>query len=454
MREYEPNHAESALPMALGFVLCAICANALFYLVRYELGYGFGTFLGGPNDRFADLIKVALSFKSITAAIADTQAFQYWPSLFKDYLLHNPHGGIESLSANKLSHFQYPPLSALIFTICAIVIREALSPTAALWIWFILYLFGVIWLIKAAFPDPGPYKRPAIALAALCLISFPALFMLGRGNFHAGFVSILASIAVVSCYRRRQVSVACIFALAVAINVRPTAALFALAIPLVLGFRQAMAPLLKLSVLAGILFLASLAAEHYIYPAYTIPSFLKGLEIYRALYVEGPAGDGGNSSLWALIKNGARMADLFVFHEELWRIFLAGSALVVLLAARAVSGAGNGPAGPFVLAAAYVLLQPVCADYHLLVFVAPLVLLPDNAQGMPRDVKRRVILIASLLMLCPKNYFFIAGLSLQTLLNPTILLGALLLLNAEWPVHVPLQPRSRAGAVTGNMGKV
>ncbi|HEY6896844.1 MAG TPA: hypothetical protein VI279_06250 [Rhodocyclaceae bacterium] len=423
--------ANTILVHSVWIVFAAVALNAIYFTLRFEFGYGVGTFLSGPSDRFADLIKVALSFKTITQHLADSDSFQNWPTLYQGYLLHNPHGGLENLAVGGLTHFQYPPLSELIFTLCALLISATKSPSAVLWVWFFIYLCGVYCLGKLAQPASQLSTERWLFISFLCLASYPALFMLSRGNYHAGFTSILISIFMVSLFGRHQFSITTMVALALAINIRPTAALFLISLPLTLGLRPSIKPMFRTLILTGALFVATLLIEQSIYPDYTIGNFLRGLEIYRSLYIDGRAGDGGNSSLWAMIRNGAGMTGIFIYQEELWRIFLAGSVFVSALSMRELL-AGNAAiaAGPFALVSCYVLLQPVCADYHLLVFIAPLLLIAMNGKGMHLHPNDRIAVIASTILLCPKNYIFVNGISLQTLLNPLVLMCALILMNA------------------------
>jgi hypothetical protein len=207
-----------------------------------------------------------------------------------------------------------------------------------------------------------------------------------------------------------------------------------------------------------------------LYPDYTIRTFLQGLDVYKKLYIVGRGSDAYNSSLWALVKNfGSVSADLDhrmalitpllaillvvlfrrVRHSSHWTIvgafvFLtlyaqfvaitgqqkylpqAFAVMALILAVAACWGLWRCPkptlVAPFILTACYCLICPVLADYHLLVFLGPLLLLYFNHRewtGNPRLMA--LIALGSVLMLSPKNYFFIAGLSLQTLFNPLIL---------------------------------
>ena len=53
------------------FIIVATYANALFCLLRFEAGFEPDTFLFGPGDRFADALKVPLSYKTVLAPHLD-----------------------------------------------------------------------------------------------------------------------------------------------------------------------------------------------------------------------------------------------------------------------------------------------------------------------------------------------------------------------------------------------
>jgi hypothetical protein len=67
------------------------------------------------------------------------------------------------------------------------------------------------------------------------------------------------------------------------------------------------------------------------------------------------------------------------------------------------------------------LITSVFADYHLLVFIAPILLVLFNFQKWAGNYHRfSAIVLGSILMLSPKNYYLVGG-SIQLMLNPLIL---------------------------------
>lgn len=411
-------------------------ANGLYFDLRAALGQGQGSFLPGPKDRFADIVKVALSFKTVTGHLVESPVIETWPAIYRDYLLRNPYGDISNLAAGKLTHFHHPPLSQLLFTLAGIYIAVTGSPTSLLWICFGLYAWFVIALAQRLHPTNGGTDAPAlVAVTLLCFASYPAMLVFLRGNYLAGYTSLLITLFLVDCLGRRQIGLASLVALAVAINLRPTATIFLLALPASLEPKQSLRMLLTVCLLATGMFLIALLAESTIYPDYSLASFLRGLEIYKEHYIFGRGGDGGNASLWALIKNGATISGaIFDYYpEELGRIFAAGSAFLLLVSMKKLLHPDRSEVcTAFILVSLYVLLAPVTAEYHLLVLISPLLILHIHGLESSR-AGLWIVFLASALLLSPKNYVFVDDLSLQTILNPVVLLLALIMVPHETP---------------------
>lgn len=430
-----PATRSQILSTAAFFIVAATALNAVYFTLRYAFGYELGTYLTGPDDRFADLVKVALSFKSITWKLTETLQFWTWPELYKDYLLHNPYGGKANLALGQLTHFHHPPFSQLLFTLCALLIAATLNPTDALWIWFGIYVLGVVWLARSASrPDERAALPRQLTVLFLCLATYPAMLVFVRGNYNAGFSSIMIAIFLVHCFGRRRISPWSLLALAIAINIRPPALIFLAALPLAFGLRESARKIGLLLLLSAAIFAGSLLIEQMLYPDYTFANFLAGLNIYKAGYIVGAGGDGGNASLWGMIKNSVTLGDWrhHYYHDELFRSFLVACFLLALLSLRIfLQGDRNPSSMSFVLVCLYVLTAPVTAEYHLLVFVAPLLVLSQTSRIGAMNFQSEIVFVASILMLSPKNYIFLEGLSLQTIINPLTLLVAILLMQSK-----------------------
>jgi hypothetical protein len=442
--------AQQYLRIAVLAIFCLTFANVLFSVMSDEFGLGYHSFLHGSDDRYADLVKTALSFKTLTHGLENQPSFAAWPDLFKNYYFHNPYAGREGLASGELTHFHEPPLYALQHLLCSLIIVKTGSPQSVLWLFFAIYLFGVYWLIYHSVRQQERTWTVQVTIWFVCLLGYPALLLFTRGNYNAGFTGLVITYALISLFGYKDGGVAAWLPLAVAVNIRPNSLIFLLAFPITLGIRRSLKPCIRFFAMALGVVCASYLSVHWIYPDYTISAFRKGLEIYNRRYMLGPGGDQFNSSLLALVKglraaslalvNGYPMDFMLNFQERIsgaiigTNVTLVFGALAIIVALVAFWGLWRSSCrrliAPFVLTALYCLLTPVFADYHLLVFLAPLLLLSFHVEdwtGHYRAVS--AIALASIFVLSPKNYTFLNnGCSLQTILNPLILYLAILYL--------------------------
>ena len=452
-------------------------ANLLFSTLMYEFGYGagFSSPLAGPGDRLADLVKLSFSYRPFVSGV-ELKTFQTWPDIFKNYFFYPIYGGKEALAAGQvITHFHLPPLQTLIFIACASLISHTQSVFVGIATFYGLYLVTIQRALLVGIPAEKRTTGVSLATWFIAVLSYPALLVFSRGNIQSGITSLLIIAFMLSLFLRNRVETAALLSLAIAVNIRPNAVIFALAIPLVLGLEQSFKPMLYFGALASGIFASSYFVTNWLYPDYTLSTFLQGLAVYKKLYVVGSMGDGANSSLWALLKNygtisanvenrialitllfAILLAALFwgLRHLSHWMIVapvvliilyaqfvaitghrqyfsVAYIVFSVLLAAVAGWGLWFCPkrtlVAPFVLTALYCLFCPVFADYHLLVFLGPVLLLYFNPREWADNSRpMAAIALASILVLSPKNYVGMSGLSLQTIFNPLILYVATL----------------------------
>jgi hypothetical protein len=209
-----------------------------------------------------------------------------------------------------------------------------------------------------------------------------------------------------------------------AVNIRPNSIIFIFALLINDGKK-----IIKRNLIfdAGIflmfsasIFVISLFLANILYADYSLSNFLAGLKIYHSLYVVGDGGLAFGSSLFGALKF------IFKFQPTLE----IASALISLIFFSFFTFAYfksriDKVTYIYALCGVYTLGSTVIADYHLLVFFAPLALIHlDKGSKLNNNLPtmRRLIFISSILMLVPKNIFFINGISLQVIFNPLILL--------------------------------
>jgi hypothetical protein len=169
------------------------------------------------------------------------------------------------------------------------------------------------------------------------------------------------------------------------------------------------------------MFVGPLALVHLLYPPYSLESFRSGLIDYGKVYAGGALGYPVGSSIYGALRA------MFGYHQ--WHfappVFVA---LYVFAVAVLESRAGRVRASEclFLVLCAYTLGTQIFANYHLLVFIIPLVLLAF--EGGVVDAGGWATFAGSVLMLVPKNYLFeteeTTFWSWQVVANPAILFVA------------------------------
>jgi hypothetical protein len=220
------------------------------------------------------------------------------------------------------------------------------------------------------------------------------------------------------------------FLFCVAINFRPNAAILLLALPLLFGVKKSVLPVIKIIMVSSSIYFITYFIVHFIYPSYTIATFLKALSVYNKMYVIGSNGDAFNSSLYGLLKcicnNRFIRFDAFTIK---W-MFNISSLLILFAIARLVFiKKSNNEYYPFIVCSLYILLNPTAGDYHLIIFVVPIFIIYNNFEKWRKnELDLIIITVSAILVLSPKNYLFFRGVSLQVMLNPMIMLFSTLVL--------------------------
>jgi len=177
---------------------------------------------------------------------------------------------------------------------------------------------------------------------------------------------------------------------------------------------------------------------HHLYPQYSLSSFVKGLQIYDKLYVERGAGVPFGSSLYGLWYVSYHVLGHFGIYPPIpikWVFLVSAAAIFGLVVWMMIRKTTNMHFIPFAICSLYILINPIAADYHLMVFVLPLILIHLQFDEWKNDrVALAVVALSAILLLVPKDYVHVGGFSLQVMINPAILLFAtcfLFVLNFE-----------------------
>jgi hypothetical protein len=394
----------------LRIVAAGLMLNLLFNVMMAARGfpYPYNWFLGDPRDWLADFLKMGMSYPG--DPVHRSGAPWYLQERLDQYQWQ-----IERLRGTPLNHFHMLPLS----TLMGLLIRQALSIADAGWV-LVLVLGSVVALLTAVVTRAVPAGRGRIAMGVVTIIAYPVLFAIDRGHLFSlvcGTALVAGTLRSLKLGRADAVS---ILLFAVALNIRPNAGLIPLALFL---FRRGwrFRDMVALGLATVALFLAALGTAHAIYPEYHLASWLKGLSDYSKLYIVRDFGQSFNSSLFGALRA------LFGFQPWAYTVPLY-VALGMFLATCMLAWRNALPdvALIFLTLSAYALGSQVFGDYHLIVFLIPVVMLAAGAKV--DSATTRAILVASCLMLIPKNYIFqvddegMLEWSWQVVINPLILL--------------------------------
>ena len=408
------------------FILTAI--NATFYSIGYAFSIKVGTYIY-TGDYLADLYKVTLSYpKARELMESGNLAFPNILSPLLSVYYKYTYLGKEGLSIDQLTHFHLPPLTtSLVFLLLSgFSIIGFIGTTLAL----LAATFGlIIFAAKLAIEN----KIDAYLFAALIFISYPFIFLLQRGNFFAFFSFAFILFAMLGLKKGKVLIPTLLIALA--INIRPNLIIYAI----LLFFwptRSFTRPIIA-AILSTLIFLATLAFDNYIYPDYTLSNFLKGLEIYNALFVIGDWGFGYSSSLFTLLKFifkllGLKFIAIYAINFQLACTAIAGVYFCFLYLKKSIEGTSF----VFLITALSMLGTPIFADYHLLLFAVPAILaLIDQAkEDHPNTQQRKInniIFFTCCLILSPLNYINYDGLYVFTLLKTLMVVGVAIYLTRQ-----------------------
>ncbi len=396
---------------ALFIVVGAVMANLLFNVLATMLGAGFpySTFVFTPDDRYGDFFKLTFSYPG--APVHPSPAHWGMGDLFAAFEAQKV-----AAAGTPHNHFHLPPLATLLALLWRLVMQ---------WVDPVLLFLGLLSAGLAALfytvVHLAPSGRSAPAFGTIAILCYPALLLVDRGHFFSLITGTLLIAATLRVLRDDKADFWSILMFAIALNFRPNAGIIPLALFLcrrALGVRD----MLVLCATVFGLFGASLVAAHQLYPAYDLAAFRAGLRDYAGLYIVNDFGQAYGSSLFG----GLRAVFGYGPLTYSLPIFVAAA-----LFAATIIGSWRGllrvPEVLYLVLATYALGSQAFADYHLLVFIIPLMLVArERANG---DWSDWAILIACSFVLAPKNYIFHPSTgtipwSWQIVANPIILLAA------------------------------
>jgi hypothetical protein len=330
------------------------------------------------SDIFADSVKSALAQRAVTAPLLTDPKVLHWPALFRSYLFDNTY------LTPGMSIYWEPPLAALQFMGVGRLIVLS-SPWAALATEVAVYALGVAsfaWLLTRL---EALSACTAVLLAAPMCLSYPALVMLDRGNFHSGFASLCLAVYFCTAFTGRWRWLG-VMALCYSINVRPNTAIVAL-VELVLArdFISAVRFPVVIAAISGEIFFCSLLIVHQIDTGYEFSSFVNGYDLYQKKYIIDGLGLAWNDSLYGAVQILRLMFGLTPAYSRVASGIVSAMGVVSLLGFVWLAAGGRLRRGEafFAAAAFCALFTPVYGQYHILIFVGVLAVLALESVRRP-----------------------------------------------------------------------
>ncbi len=404
------------------FMFIFLAANSIYnsLLAAFGAQYPLSTFLFNPLDRFADFFNVVFSYP-ITISRPINNSFL--SDIFIDFSGSRAYGGINELLVGKNTHFHLPPLTTL-FNLVSIFIAEYINIYSLFIFYFSLLTLFLFLLINEIIDKKEDKKYIFIGL----FLSYPFLFLLSRGNLYS-YITFICLIYYIFLVSKNKYYLA-LTALSIAVNIRPNTVIFLLFL-----LCSVKSNFLKFFIYFAILsigvFFGSLEISNYFYQDYTIKNFLVGLENYYKIYVDNFIGMPYGSSLQSV--------STIIFRDNFFAktIPIVMSSIILIIGIYAyLKDLISKSTYLYILCCICMLTTSVFGDYHLLIFIAPVLVLYQELKSSQIKEKYTfeniVVFLGCIICLVPKNYIFSRGISAQVIINP--LLTCVMLASLYWNI--------------------
>lgn len=373
---------------AFNSIWCSILAS-------FSVGSGHYNFI--TKDLFADYFKVIMSYPMLD--LWGIENYKKFPALLKFYFMNNQY------RSESLTHFHLPPLTTL-FNLINIYLFKLINYKFIFALYIAITLLVTYSMTRFLNIEKSNYKK----IFFLIILSYPFIFMIQRGNFISFFTFYLISISLILITKKKYILPIICFSLA--INFRPNLVLL-LPIIILIGAYPLRIFILTLLV-SSLVFLGSLYLTNSIYPEYTFTKFIDGLMFYNKHYVLGTSGLSFSTSLFGLIKLLLIFFSVEIlltdFNLEKINYLITFSLIIVILITcyQFINKKINNLIFITLLITSVSLATPVFADYHLLIFFIPIMMVINETNKFKKiNADYLCIFLVSIFMISPFNYFWV-----------------------------------------------
>jgi hypothetical protein len=389
--------------------------NLFYSAVSISLGKYHPSFFFLPQDVFADFFKVIINQHNLSDYFKNSN-YTY----IKNYLYYDSYK-----PSNSISFPFYNAISGLNSFLFKII-----NPYFIFFLNILIFLTIFFFQIKIFLIN----KKSSLIIFTCSIFSYPVLFMINRGHVYSAFLSLVLIQIIINCYLKKNF-LQNFFLVLLASCGKATALCFALYI-----FNYEISLKKKLAIFFLLLFLFPfffiLFNEFNYFFLDNIWSFFNNFENtlkmfkfnnYHNFYILGDEGLRFASSLWGPIK--ILIISLFDnYNLNIWLLitFIFCSLIFFLFTLLFSLKKITAPLFLYSLVSYYVLASPVTADYHLIVFFGPLLLLLKDYENSDNKDLYIVLILTIAFIVSPQHYYFFIGKYMpeKTILNPLLILCA------------------------------
>ena len=414
--------------LSFSFIVFLFLFINLFYnQIMTYFGYGFprSTFFHLPSEVFSDFFKGIINPHNLSSyfTLRDGEEINLYFKILKHYPFITKHLNFSFYSQNNIIS---PPFYFFLTGLNAIFFK-LISPYLVYFLNIILFLTIFFFQIKNFLVD----NKITFIIFITSIFSYAFLFMWNRGNIFAGFTCLVLIQILINCYSKKKF-IQNFFLVMLAFSAKPTALCFALYIfNYNISFSKKFIYFFLLLILCPFFFI--LVNEfNYIFLG-NIWSFYKNFigtfrmhsqDLYYNIYIIGDGGLAYGSSLWGAVKVFLRSFHNINLHIWVKITFIFCSLVFLPLVLLFLQKKLSAPVFLYSLVSYYILASPVSADYHLMLFFGPLLLLLKDYENSD-DKDLYIILILTVAFIVSPQHFFltIENVPEKTILNPLLILS-------------------------------
>ena len=379
------------------------------------------SFLFKPQDVFADFFKFIINQNNLSQHFTVPQGEKGYPYItpYLNFIYYDQEFLINT------------PFYTLISGVNAFFLK-LLNPYLVYFLNIFLFLTIFFYQIKNFIIA----KETSLIIFITSVFSYAILFMMNRGHIFSAFTCLILIQILINSYLRKNF-ILNFFLVLLVFSSKPTALCFALYIFYYnISFYKKFFYFLLLLILAPFFYILFNEFNYFFiggalsfYNNFDNTLKMHSHEIYYNSYIVNKHSNDGlafNSSLWGLVKFFLISFTEFSLHIWLKITFFFSSLIFFLFTLLFFKKKINFSVFAYTLVSYYILSSPISADYHLIVFFGPLLLLLKDYEYSDNKDLYMVLILTLAFIVSPQHYYFFTEKLIpeKTILNPLLILCA------------------------------